>query len=439
MMRSKSLLIAISIVLFGGEVAEQANAQSTSNYFMLQNDNGCIGRRRDGSDDLVLKTCDPTDEHIFWRWDVNQFRSYTDDASCMQVGQLPKISTGTGALQRGTRVYSKPCAIAGSARDPFQAFDLFFEGGPLTLMDRPDLCVTHFGADPSVGESRIMMIPCAELMGERALGWAIVAVDFEEDYFVLDSEPGNGRAGCMGRNLDGSDELLYKTCRSDDDAIQWRFDNQGRLRNRVDDTECLQAGENIQVLEGTEALRRGSRVFVKKCASPNSAREDFQIIDDSWNGEGIMTLEARPDLCMVHFGAEPVWGETRIIMVPCADLGGVRSKGWEATDPCDNPPTCNFRALNATTEGTDEGTITINPVVGNATGNGTVAVSRSEDDATGTESVPIIPIFGNIAGNGTVAISRAGSSQTEDDTKPSTKTYSQEKYYPILIDWDEEP
>ena len=342
-----------------------------SNYFMLESPKGCMGRRTDGTDALVLLECDPQDDNVLWRRDpatlplYNRFRSYADDTACVQVEKQPELGNGTATLGRGAKLFTKPCAPIGanSPKEAFQAFDAIWESGPLTLVDRPDLCVVHSGAEPVLGDARILLIACDELGGPqgRVEGWAIVPVAF--DYVILDSLSGNQRGGCMGRSADGSDELLYKTCRSDDDTVQWRLDNEGRLRSKVDDTECLQAEERPEILQDVDNLMRGSRVYVKPCAIPGSLKEDFQLIDASWNSTGLMRLQYRPDLCIVHFGADPVVGESRIMLVECDTLGGARAEGWEATDPCATPPTCNARSFNLT-ESESNATI---PIFGNAT------------------------------------------------------------------------
>lgn len=388
-----------------GAVASFATSTVTadSNYIMLESPKGCMGRRtiaNNGSDALVLLECNPEDDNVLWRSDpesglgFNRFRSYQNDGDCLQVENHPDIvAEGTGKLGRGARLFTKPCAVLAKDRPnnvtspkvSFQAFDPLWDSGLLTLRDRPDLCVVHNLVEPVLGESHIMLVPCVELGGPtgRVEGWNSTAVDFE--YVVLDSLPGFRRGGCIGRNdttLDGEpsgggDELAYHPCRSDDDALQWRLDNAGRLRSKVNgQAECLQAEERPDVLQSVDNLIRGSQMYVKPCATPGSVVEDFQIVDvDFWaasaaEGENPDTLQGplrmlyRPDLCIVHFGADPVIGESRIMLVECASLGGERAKGWEAIDPCSTPPTCNVRTFGNATDSSSNATIVVDIDVG---------------------------------------------------------------------------
>ena len=89
-------------------------------------------------------------------------------------------------------------------------------------------------------------------------------------------------------------------------------------------------------------------MYVKTCANPGSLKEGFQVFDPSWGGQGPLSLASRPDLCVVHFGAEPVIDESRIMLIECNAVGGARGEGWEATDPCATPPVCNNRAIDRT-------------------------------------------------------------------------------------------
>lgn len=172
-------------------------------YFALKSaTGGCIGRKSDGGDALILKACMHDDDTIYWRLDdMGKFHSKVNDNECIQVGQRPEIEDGVDdGLQRGTRVYVKSCVQDG-LKYHFQWFDELWKmemSGPLSLQMRPDLCVVHFSADnPVLGESRIMMLECAALGGSRALGWEALYMD----YFTLDSPSG----GCIARKTDGGD------------------------------------------------------------------------------------------------------------------------------------------------------------------------------------------------------------------------------------------
>ena len=395
----RSNYIASAWLLLGA-VASIATSTATadSNYIMLESPKGCMGRRdiaNNGSDALVLLECNPEDDNVIWRSDpeslpgFTRFRSYQNSGECLQVENHPDIvADGTAKLGRGARLFTKPCAVLAkdspnnvtSPKEAFQAFDPIWDSGPLTLRDRPDLCVVHNLVEPVLGESHIMLIPCTELGGPtgRVEGWNSTRIDFE--YVVLDALPGFRRGGCIGRNdttlfgdsSGGGDELAYLPCRSDDDALQWRLDNAGRLRSKVNDqTDCLQAEERPDVLQSVDNLMRGSQLYVKPCATPGSVAEDFQLIDvDFWAAsasgaenpeilQGPLRMLYRPDLCIVHFGADPTIGESRIMLVECASLGGERAKGWEAVDPCSTPPVCNVRTFGNTTESSSNATIVI--------------------------------------------------------------------------------
>ena len=334
---SKLSLLAVSLL--------SASVAASSNYFLLESPSGCIGRSSNGGDLLLLKECDSSDDTVLWRQDgQSRFRSYTNDAECMHVG-LDSLNT-TAGLKRGSGLYTKPCR---SAKKPFQHFDSDWSEGPLTLMERPDLCVVHFGATPVIGESRIMMVPCAELGGPRLLGWNPASVEF--DYVLLDSLPGSPRGGCIGQNEDPlkNDALYYKQCRSNDDTLQWRLDNQGRMRSKLDDTMCLQAENRPNLVKGVETLKRGSQMYAKPCAIPGSLKDGFQVVGEAWasNGaKGPLSLKTRPELCITHFGADPIFGESRIILQECDALVGRRAEGWEGIDPCSTPPSCNARFMD---------------------------------------------------------------------------------------------
>ena len=157
------------------------------------------------------------------------------------------------------------------------------------------------------------------------------------DYFTLDSAAG----GCIGRKQDGSDELFLKECTSDDDYIQWRFDEQGYFRSKVNDDECMQAGQVPEITDGVEALVAGTTMYVKECVD-GGLKQDFQVMDESFATLGGLSgpiyLESRPDLCVVHFGANPTIGESRIMLLECDSLGGQRALGWEADNPCTHEP-----------------------------------------------------------------------------------------------------
>ena len=161
----------------------------------------------------------------------------------------------------------------------------------------------------------------------------------DHDYVTLDAAAG----GCIGRKQDGSDELYLKDCSSNDDSIQWRWDGKGRFRSKLDDTRCMQVGQWPAIQSGVkEALNNGTPLYVKDCGE--GLKKDFQVFDQSFEKVGGLSgplfLQSRPDLCVVHFGAEPVIGESRIMMKDCDSLGGDRSLGWEADNPCTHSPGC---------------------------------------------------------------------------------------------------
>ena len=160
----------------------------------------------------------------------------------------------------------------------------------------------------------------------------------ESEYVTLDTAAG----GCIGRKQDGSDELFLKECTANDEYIQWRLDDSGRFRSRVNDNECMQAGQWDELQAGIEALMSGVSMYVKDCGRDFGTKYDYQVFDESFATigglSGPLFLASRPDLCVVHFGADPALGESRIMLTECAELGGFRALGWEADNPCTHAP-----------------------------------------------------------------------------------------------------
>lgn len=140
--------------------------------------------------------------------------------------------------------------------------------------------------------------------------------------------------------------LFLKACTSFDENIQWRLDSHGRFRSKVNDMDCIQAGQSPLIEEGVDALSSGTRMYVKTCA--DGMKKDFQAMSDTFIKDGglsgPLTLASRPDLCVVHFGADPTIGESRIQLLLCDTLGGDRALGWEADNPCTHPPLCRIPA-----------------------------------------------------------------------------------------------
>ena len=300
----------------------------TGEYFALKAaTGGCIGRRETGTDELVFSECNTENDFVLWRMDEEgRFHSKTADNLCIQADRFPELLAGTDGLDRGTSLYVKECNS--NLKQPFQAFDATWDmsGAPLTLASRPDLCVVHFGAQPVIGESKIMLIECADLTAERAEGWMAVYPAFS--YFTLSAADG----GCLARKSDGSDELFLKACSTTDENSQWRLDSTGRFRSKVDD-ECMQAAEYPTLLIGPEALKTGTRMYVKSCEGPLKLTYQAMTSSEVWSVDGVsftgpVALDSRPDLCVVHFGADPVIGESRIMLKDCATLGGGRAAGW---------------------------------------------------------------------------------------------------------------
>ena len=166
----------------------------------------------------------------------------------------------------------------------------------------------------------------------------IVPTVSESDYVTLDTAAG----GCIGRKQDDSDELFLKECTANDEYIQWRLDDRGRFRSRVNDDECMQAGQWDELQAGIEALMTGVTMYVKDCGRDFGIKYDYQVFDESFvtigGLSGPLFLASRPDLCVVHFGSNPTIGESRIMLTECAELRGFRALGWEADNPCTHDP-----------------------------------------------------------------------------------------------------
>ena len=330
----------------------RSTATTVGDYFLLAAaTDGCLGRPPvTAGDALLLVECDESNPNAVWRMDPDgKFRSRANDEECIQAGQRPELLEGVDdGLVSGSTLYIKGCN--GSLRQPFQEFDDMWvmEGmnGPLTLEERPDLCVVPFGDTPDVGNDRILLVECSTLGTEgRGAGWTAIYPNIEYDYVTLEASAG----GCMARKAKGmgGDELFLKSCTSNDDNIQWRLDDQNRLHSKANDAECVQAGEAPSLFVGPGALTQGTDVFVKACDGPR--KPDFQNLafpsTFSTDPEGgsytaVTTLESRPDLCVMHFAAEPTIDESRIMLIECDSLAGGRALGWTFANPCTHLPGC---------------------------------------------------------------------------------------------------
>lgn len=146
-------------------------AAKNFDYFMIQAAaGGCIGSQQGGNDLLFLKECNENDNFILFRWDAGtgQFRSKLDDSQCIQAGRAPATS-----LEARMPLYIKNCKF-GAFLD-HQQFEFEKDlSGSLFPTSRPDLCVVHFGSEPMIGESHIMLLPCSILGGDRAKGWKMI-------------------------------------------------------------------------------------------------------------------------------------------------------------------------------------------------------------------------------------------------------------------------
>ena len=111
--------------------------------------------------------------------------------------------------------------------------------------------------------------------------------------------------GCLGRlPVSSGDELLLLECDESDDNVMWRLDANGKMRSKVNETECVQAGQRPEISAGIDnGLASGSQLYVKECALSESAiKAPFQEFDDMWASAGLsgpLSLEERPDLCVV--------------------------------------------------------------------------------------------------------------------------------------------
>ena len=165
----------------------------------------------------------------------------------------------------------------------------------------------------------------------------------EKKYFMIQTE-----GGCISRRApdnDVNDELFLDACNPQNEKLLWRFDHTstaitgdtaGQFRSAMDDSECIQVGERWEINQGPEALQRGTSLYTKRCSIPNRnefniAKEAFQAFPIAWSiYEGPLTLDARPDLCVVHFGVNAKVGESRIMLLECDSLSGTtgRALGW---------------------------------------------------------------------------------------------------------------
>jgi hypothetical protein len=154
---------------------------SQQGYFTLRAAaGGCIARQVKGSggDGLYLKSCSSNDSDIQWKLDsMGRVRSKSDYDDCMQASQYPALSLGVSALVPGTPMYAKNCT--GNAKAPFQKMTVpagFGQPGTsiqghIRLTSRPELCVTHFAAQPTIGESRMILKECDSLASNRGMGF----------------------------------------------------------------------------------------------------------------------------------------------------------------------------------------------------------------------------------------------------------------------------
>jgi len=175
----ESVIELLECDLLGGERGQGwvAVFPPAYQYFTLSAaSGGCLARKQDGSTELFLKECSSNDVYSQWRLDsMGRFRSKVDD-DCMQAAEYPTLLIGPEALKIGTGVFVKSCV--GPLKMTYQEMlvaaplsnDMIWKS-QIQIASRPDLCVVHFGASPTVGEARVMLAECATLGGNRGEGW----------------------------------------------------------------------------------------------------------------------------------------------------------------------------------------------------------------------------------------------------------------------------
>jgi len=176
-----------------------------------------------------------------------------------------------------------------------------------------------------------LFVATAFLLVSSRASFSLAQQNAEGDYFMLQAAAGSG-GGCIGLRQDGSDELFLKECNANDEFVLFRWDANGRFRSKRNDNQCIQAGRAPAIEGGVLALEARMSMYIKDCKMGRF--KDLQQFDSSWQTNGLsgpLLLSSRPDLCVVHYGSRPVVGESRIMLLECAILGGDRSKGWTAT------------------------------------------------------------------------------------------------------------
>ena len=141
---------------------------------------GCVAREQTNTKDvdaLFFQVCSSNDDAIQWRLDEKQrFRSKVNDDECLQASRNP----GSGSVGPGTCLFVGSCEGGPANTELFQVMvvtnELLLGGsyptsGNLQLASRLDLCMTHRGDTPLLGESDIMLAACSDLQGDRAEGW----------------------------------------------------------------------------------------------------------------------------------------------------------------------------------------------------------------------------------------------------------------------------
>ena len=190
----------------------------------------------------------------------------------------------------------------------------------------------------------LFLLAAGALSSASAAAAAAAQKSDEIKYIMIQSE-----GGCISRRSPMNtelDDLFLSACNPKDPKVLWRFDRTSmaagdsvaQFRSAMDDSECIQVGERWEINQGTEALQRGTSLYTKRCSVPNRnefniAKEAFQAFPFAWSIiEGPLTLDSRPDLCVVHFGVKPKLGESRIMLLECDSLSGSsgRALGWKA-------------------------------------------------------------------------------------------------------------
>jgi hypothetical protein len=146
--------------------------------------------------------------------------------------------------------------------------------------------------------------------------------DWKGFYFTLNSLGGGCLGPTNGSVSEGTSIILNK-CSPDDDTIQWKFDRGYRLRNKANDTMCVQAG-------GTNGLAQdGTKIRLYPCSK--SDLQKFELAEFLENYlYGPIKAASAPNLCMVRHGSTADIGVDPIILKECNSLDEERAEGWVA-------------------------------------------------------------------------------------------------------------